>query len=130
MHGRPDRRSPVPPIGWGSTVEGKNEDMGGFDVMNGAGGSHREETSYQGAWLPEGRQTLTSVVLCTTGLNINLDRAVKSILDQSWQRLELVVVDNRPLTGNARDVVAVPLAKTSDNTSVTLPSGPKRTSQP
>ena len=48
---------------------------------------------------------LTSVVLCTTGQSRNLARAIRAVLGQSWSALELVVVDNRPGSGNALDVV-------------------------
>jgi GT2 family glycosyltransferase len=49
---------------------------------------------------------LTSVVLCTTGQTRNLARAIRAVLGQSWSALELVVVDNRPGSGNVLDVVA------------------------
>jgi GT2 family glycosyltransferase len=48
---------------------------------------------------------LTSVVLCTTGQSRNLARAIRAVLGQSWSALELVVVDNRPGSGNALEVV-------------------------
>jgi GT2 family glycosyltransferase len=50
--------------------------------------------------------SLTSVVLCTTGQTRNLARAIRAVLAQTWSALELVVVDNRPGSGNALDVVA------------------------
>jgi glycosyltransferase involved in cell wall biosynthesis len=49
---------------------------------------------------------LTTVVLCTTGQTRELGRAISSILDQTYESLELIVVDNRPGIGNARETVA------------------------
>jgi glycosyltransferase involved in cell wall biosynthesis len=54
---------------------------------------------------PDSNQSLTTVVLCTTGQSRNLARAIKSVLAQNYQSLELLVVDNRPASGRTRETV-------------------------
>ncbi len=48
---------------------------------------------------------LTSVVICTTGRSATLRDAISSVLHQSWLDLEVIVVDNRPETGQVRHLL-------------------------
>ena len=51
-------------------------------------------------------EMLISVVLCTTGQHPNLSAAIMSVLSQVGASFELIVVDNRPQTGLAWEVVS------------------------
>ncbi len=44
--------------------------------------------------LPPGREPLVSVIMTTHNGEAHISKAVSSILDQSWQNLELVIVDD------------------------------------
>lgn len=47
-----------------------------------------------------------SVVICTLGQDERLVRTVRSVLDQTYRPLEVVVVDNQPATGAVRAMLA------------------------
>ena len=54
---------------------------------------------------PTPSDALVSVVVCTTGEDPRLRRAVESVLAQTYAGLELVVVDNRPQVGRVAELL-------------------------
>lgn len=64
----------------------------------------RDLTCHARRATPEGSSV--TVVVCTTGEDERLRRTVGSVLTQSVSTLELVVVDNRPVTGGARALLS------------------------
>ncbi|WP_257203028.1 glycosyltransferase family 2 protein [Corynebacterium cystitidis] len=54
----------------------------------------------------QGEGHFATVIICTTGTNQLLLRAVAAVLEQQHQDFELIVVDNAPQTGNVRKALS------------------------